>query len=140
MSELMANLEGIDSPSTHSSSSSDNLESAPTVPVHPHTDNPLPRRISRLGPVILQPCAEAGPSKGGQRYMYIGVRSGERPTVYTDWKQAEAELLVCRRPPSVTARLMIRTTQTLSSRPFPQKWLLMRISKGGMALVDTLYR
>lgn len=72
--------------------------------------------------------------------MYIGVRSGERPTVYTDWKQAEAELLVCRRPPSVTARLMIRTTQTLSSRPFPPKWLLMRISKGGMALVDTLYR
>jgi len=96
MSELMANLEGIDSPSTHSSSSSDNLENIPTVPVHSHHDSPLPRRISRLGPVILQPCAEAGPSKGGQRYMYIGVRSGERATVYTDWKQAEAQLIVCR--------------------------------------------
>jgi hypothetical protein len=35
---------------------------------------------------------------------------------------------------------MIRTTQTPFSRPFQPKWLLMRISKGGMALVDTLYR
>jgi hypothetical protein len=92
----MANLEGIDSPSTHSSSSSDTLDYTPTIPIHPHSETPLPRRISRLGPVILQPCAEAGPSKGGQRYMYIGIRSGETPAVYTDWKQAEAELLVCR--------------------------------------------
>jgi hypothetical protein len=100
MSELMANLEGIDAPSTHSPSSSDILDCIPTVPVHPHSDTPLPRRISRLGPVILQPCAEAGPSKGGQRYMYIGVRSGRTPTVHTDWKQAEAELLVCAIPQS----------------------------------------
>jgi hypothetical protein len=28
--------------------------------------------------------------------MYIGIRSGETPAVYTEWKQAEAELLVCR--------------------------------------------
>jgi len=92
----MANLEGIDSPSTHSLTSSDNLNDIPTIPLQPHHETPLPRRISRLGPVILQPCAEAGPSKGGQRYMYIGVRSGETPAVYTDWKEAEAELLVCR--------------------------------------------
>jgi hypothetical protein len=27
--------------------------------------------------------------------MYIGVRSGRVPTVYTNWKEAEAELIVC---------------------------------------------
>ena len=100
MAELMANLEGIDAPSTstrsQSPSSSDILDCIPAVPLQPHSDTPLPRRISRLGPISLQPCAEAGPSKGKQRYMYIGVRSGRIPTVYTDWKDAEAELVVGR--------------------------------------------
>lgn len=64
-------------------------------PVQTKTPHPQPRRISRLGPVSLRPCAEAGPSRDkGERFMYIGVRSGEVPKVYTDWREAEAQLLV----------------------------------------------
>lgn len=52
------------------------------------------RRISRLAPINLTPYGEAGPSTG-QRYLYVAVRSGRRPGVYTDWQQAEVQLLVC---------------------------------------------
>lgn len=52
------------------------------------------RRISRLGPIDLTPTAKSGPSDGS-RYLYVAVRSGRRPGVYTDWREAEAQLLVC---------------------------------------------
>lgn len=51
------------------------------------------RRISRLGPIDLTPAAKAGPSDGS-RYLYVAVRSGRRPGVYTDWREAELQLLV----------------------------------------------
>ena len=52
-----------------------------------------PRRISRLAPINVAPNATAGPSTS-QRYLYVAVRSGAHPGVYTDWREAEAQLLV----------------------------------------------
>lgn len=73
--------------------------------------------------------------------MYIGVRSGTIPTVYTEWKEAEEQLLVCHLSfLSLKAELIDRITLNPSSRLFLPKWPLMRISKGGMELVDILYR
>lgn len=57
-------------------------------------DNQPVRRISRLGPIDIAPASNAGPSNGS-RYLYVAVRSGRRPGVYTDWQQAEVQLLVC---------------------------------------------
>jgi hypothetical protein len=96
MSELMANLEAIDRPLSLPPPILDYMPILSNDLAEPQQSNtPQPRRISRLGPVSLRPCAEAGPSKdNGERFMYIGVRSGEVPRVYTDWKEAETQLLV----------------------------------------------
>ena len=53
------------------------------------------RRVSRLRPIDLTPTSspQAGPSNGS-RYLYVAVRSGRRPGVYTDWQEAEVQLLV----------------------------------------------
>jgi hypothetical protein len=48
-------------------------------------------RVSRLPPTPSIPSAGfSGPS----RYMFVAVRSGHRAGVYTDWAEAEKQLIV----------------------------------------------
>ncbi|ORY21292.1 hypothetical protein BCR39DRAFT_65544 [Naematelia encephala] len=73
MSAFLANLETIDKPlsSTHSSEAE--------------------YRISRLPPAPSVP--DAGPSSGHQRYLFVAVRKGHRPGVYTCWDLAEQQVI-----------------------------------------------
>jgi hypothetical protein len=139
----MANLEAIDKPLPNCPiSSTDILDRAPPtlsqLPSPLHVEVTQPRRISRLGPIALTPCAEAGPSRG-QRYLYVAVRRGRIPGVYTDWKEAEKQVIVS----IILSRLCCadetRTTQTLYSRHSRPKWQQRHTSMAGMEVVDILY-
>jgi hypothetical protein len=104
MSASMASLDAFDKPLPNSPiSCTDILDRVPTftpqlvtscqLPTPLEIEVVQPRRISRLGPVSLTPCAEAGPSRG-PRFLYVAVRRGRIPGVYTEWREAEKQVIV----------------------------------------------
>lgn len=86
---VLANLEVVDKPlPNHSTAELEaRFESIPS------TSTPIGQgrvRISRLPPTPSVP--SAGPSSPS-RYLFVAVRSGFRPGVYTDWTLAERQLI-----------------------------------------------
>lgn len=97
------------------------LASLPSfIPQQPSPESAQPVtsscRISCLPPPPTIPFA--GISQSEQRYLYFGVRRGFVSGVYTDWKEAQKQIVVSNAGPSSGEsypefRLCIRTTQNL---------------------------
>lgn len=90
------------------------------LPQQPSPESALPvtssYRISCLPPPPTIPLT--GIPQSEQRYLYFGVRRGFVSGVYTDWKEAQKQILVSNAGPSMGEkypefRLGIRTTQNL---------------------------
>lgn len=99
MADFIASYDMVDKPLPLSPGVSQSHDFAETSSPNQLMEVQPIRRISRLGPIDLTPNSKAGPSNEGSRYLYVAVRSGRRPGVYTDWQQAEVQLLV--RPVSI---------------------------------------
>ncbi|WVQ79918.1 hypothetical protein IAT38_002019 [Cryptococcus sp. DSM 104549] len=69
------------------------LSPSPSPPLSPPTQRPPASyyRISRLPPPPSIP--RAGPSGSKQRYLYFAVRQGYNPGVYTNWHEAERQIV-----------------------------------------------
>lgn len=94
---LQTSLEAIDTPyipAQPAASSSSGACGSSLNGLTPPSSSPKGRRISPLPPMPTVPRAAGSSSKGPQRYLFIAVRRGHRPGVYTEWTQAEVQLSV----------------------------------------------
>ncbi|WVR04741.1 hypothetical protein IAU60_001752 [Kwoniella sp. DSM 27419] len=86
-----------DEPLSLYSTDSECITSSGTQSERPYSSAPFTAyRVSRLPPAPT--VYSAGPSRNPQRYLYFAVRRGHNAGVYTEWHQAEKQIIDFPRP------------------------------------------